>query len=57
MNRKKIIRVLSVLRNILWVMLVVEIVLWVTKVSSPTGIIPSVMLLVTFAKAWIDREA
>lgn len=57
MDKKRLIRGLSILRNILWVILVVEIVLWITRVSNPTGIIPSVMVVVSIVKAWADKEA
>ena len=57
MNKKKLSRVLSILRKILWVILVVEVVLWITRVSNPTGVIPMIMVVVSLIKAWADKEA
>lgn len=57
MNKKKLSRVLSILRKVLWVILVVEVVLWITRVSNPTGVIPMIMVVVSLIKAWADKEA
>lgn len=40
-----------------WVVLVVEIVLWIGRVSNPTGITPMSMVAMTLIKAWSDKDA